>query len=92
MIKSFVAQMARLFGDVRFASFISVISSAGLTGCDGSIVNQFQKMLSVAGNDSQFLAMLTESIKLIGESSLELLAGDVGKLSFSNKGLGFGTD
>lgn len=48
-------------------------------------------MLSVSGNNGKLLAVLTESIKLVGERSLELLAGDVGKLSFSNERLGFGT-
>ena len=48
-------------------------------------------MLPVARDDGQFLAVLTQSIELVGESCLEFLAGDVGELSFCNKRLGFGT-
>ena len=48
-------------------------------------------MLPVARDDGQFLAVLTQSIELVGESCLEFLSGDVGELSFCNKRLGFGT-
>ena len=48
-------------------------------------------MLPVARDDGQFLAVLTQSIELVGESCLELLAGDVGELSFCHERLGFGT-
>jgi hypothetical protein len=46
-------------------------------------------MLSKSGNDSQLLAMFTHRIKLICESSLELLTGYVGELSLSNQRFGF---
>ena len=36
--------------------------------------------------------MLTEGVELVGVGGLELLAGDVGKLGFGNKGLGFSAD
>lgn len=49
-------------------------------------------MLAVACNDSKLLAMLTQSIKLICESSLKLLARNVGQLSLGDEGLGLGTD
>lgn len=49
-------------------------------------------MLSVARNDGQLLAVLTQSIELVGESSLEFLTGDVGELGFRDERLGFGTD
>ncbi len=49
-------------------------------------------MLSETSDDSKLLTMFTESIELIGEGCLELLAGDVGQLGFGNERLGFGTD
>lgn len=49
-------------------------------------------MLSVAGNDGNLLAVLTESIELVGIGSLDLLAGDVRKLCLSNKRLGLSSD
>lgn len=36
--------------------------------------------------------MLAESIELVGEGSLELLAGDVGELGLGDEGLGLSTD
>ena len=49
-------------------------------------------MFSISSNDGELLAMLTESIELVGESCLKFLAGDVGELGFSNERFGFGTD
>lgn len=46
-------------------------------------------MLSVAGNNGKLLAVLAHSIKLVSESGLELLTGDVGQLGLSDEGLGF---
>ena len=36
--------------------------------------------------------MLTKSIELVGERSLELFTRDIGKLSLCDERLGFGTD
>ena len=49
-------------------------------------------MLTVTGDDGKLLRVLTESVELVVESSLQLLAGDVGKLSLGDEGLGLGTD
>ena len=49
-------------------------------------------MLAKASNDGKLLAVFLKSIELIGESCLELLTGDVGKLGFCNEGLGLSTD
>ena len=49
-------------------------------------------MLAKASNDSKLLTVLLKSVELICESCLELLTGDVGKLSFGNEGLGLSTD
>lgn len=49
-------------------------------------------MLAVAGNDSDLLAVLTESVKLVLEGGLELLTGDVGQLSLGDEGFGLSTD
>lgn len=55
---------------VRFAGFISIICFASLARRYWSIVDEFQEMLSETSNDSKLLAMLTKSIKLVGESCL----------------------
>lgn len=49
-------------------------------------------MLAIAGDNGQFLAMLAESVELVGEGGLELFAGDVGQLGLCDQRLGFGTD
>ena len=49
-------------------------------------------MLAESSNDSKLLAVLLKSIELIRESCLELLTGDVGKLSFCNEGFCLSTD
>ncbi len=77
---------------IRLAGFISIVSVSRLAGCDGSIVDQFEQILAVAGDDGKFLAVLTESIELVGERCLELLARDVGKLSFGDQRLRLGAD
>ena len=78
--------------DIRFAGLISIVRDSRLARCHRGVIDQLQKVLSVSGNNGKLFAVLTEGIELIGECSLELLAGDVGKLSFSNQRLGFGTD
>lgn len=78
--------------NLRLASLVSVVSLTGLAGSDGGIVNKLEKMLAKASNDGELLAMLTESIKLISESRLELLTGDVGQLCLGNQRFGFGAD
>lgn len=49
-------------------------------------------MLSEASNDGELLAVFLESIELVGESRLQLLTSDIGKLSLCDKGLGFSTN
>lgn len=78
--------------NVRFASFISIVGGSGLPRSDWGIVNELQQMLSESSNDSELLTMLTQSIELVGECSLQLLASNVGQLGFGDKGLGLGTD
>lgn len=75
---------------IRLASLISIIRIPGLSGSDRSVVNQLEKVLSIAGNDSQLLAVLAHSIELVCERSLQLLAGDVGQLGFGDQRLGLG--
>ena len=74
------------------AGLISVVGSAGLTRGDRGVVNQFKQVLAEACNDGELLRVLTKSIELVVEGSLQLLASDVGQLSLSDKGLGLGTD
>ena len=49
-------------------------------------------MLSIASNDGELLAVLTQCVKLVGESGLELLAGNVGKLSLGDERFGLSTN
>jgi hypothetical protein len=78
--------------DNGLASLVSIVGSAGLAGSNGGIINQLNKVLSVAGNDGNLLAVLTQGIELVGVSGLDLLAGDVGELCLGDKRLGLGTD
>jgi len=57
-------------------------SLASLTGSDRGVVDELEEMLSVAGDNSDLLAVLTEGIELIGVGGLELFASGVGELSF----------
>jgi hypothetical protein len=42
-------------------------------------------VLAIPGNDGDLLAVLPESVELVGVGSLDLLAGDVGQLGLSNQ-------
>lgn len=77
--------------DIRLAGLISVIRIPGLARSDGGVVNKLKQVLSETGDNGNLLRVLAHGIELVCERSLELLAGDVGKLSLSDKGLGFGT-
>lgn len=74
------------------AGIISIVGLAGLAGSDRSVVDQVQEVLAIAGNESNFLAVLTESVELVLEGGLELLTGDVGQLGLRDEGFGLGTD
>lgn len=78
--------------NLRFASLIAIVGLTGLARSNGGIVDQLEKMLAVSGDNGQLFAVLTQSIELIGESRLKLFTGDVGKLGFCDKRLGFSTD
>ena len=78
--------------DVRLASLVAIVGLACLAGSYWSIVNQLEKVLAVASNDSKLLAMFPHGIELICKSSLELLTGDVGKLGFGDQGFGLSAD
>ena len=82
----------RLISDLRLASLVAVIRFAGLSWSHGGVVDKLQKMLPKASNDSELLAVLLESIKLVRESCLQLLTGNVGKLGLCNEGLRLSTD
>ena len=77
---------------IRLASLVSVVRLAGLAGSDRVVINQFKEMLAVAGNNGQLLAVFAHGIELVSESGLELLAGDVGELSFGNERLSLSTN
>ena len=70
--------------DDRLGGLIAVVCVAGLAGGDRIVVDELEEMLSVAGDDRKLLAVLAESIELVGERCLELLAGDVAQLRLGN--------
>lgn len=78
--------------NIRFAGLVSVVGLAGLTRGDGGIIHKLEQVLSVSSDNGKLLAVLTESVELVGEGRLELLAGDVAQLSLSDKRLSLGTD
>ncbi len=78
--------------DDGFRCLVSIICGSSLARSDWGVIDEFQKMLSVTSNYGELLAVLAESIKLVGVGSLQLLAGDVGELGFSDEGLGLSTD
>ena len=78
--------------DLRLGGLVAVVGLAGLAGSDRGVVDELEEVLAVAGNDGHLLAVLTESIELVGESSLQLLTGDVGELSLGDERLGLSTD
>ena len=78
--------------DNGLAGLIAVVGGASLARGDGSIVNQLEQVLAVAGNDSNLFAVLTEGIKLVGVGSLDLLTSDVRELGLGDQRLCLGTD
>ena len=78
--------------NLRLAGLVAVVGSAGLARGDGGVVNQLQEVLAVAGDDGHLLRVLTESIKLVVEGSLQLLTSNVGKLGLCDQRLGLGAD
>ena len=82
----------KLVSNLRLASLIAVISFTGLSWSYWGIIDKFQEVLAKASNDGKLLAVLLKSVELISESCLELLTGDVGKLSFCYERLCLSTD
>jgi len=78
--------------DDGLGGLVSVVGVASLTWSDWGVVDELEKVLTVSGDDGKLLGVLAESIELVVESSLQLLAGDVGKLGLSDERLGLGTD
>lgn len=71
--------------NLRLGSLVTVIRVSGLARGDGSVVNELEEVLAVASDDGHLLRVLTKSIELVGEGSLQLLAGDVGKLGLGDQ-------
>ena len=78
--------------DDGLAGLVAVVGIAGLAGSDGRVVDEFQEMFAVAGDDGEFLAVLAQGVELVREGCLELFAGDVGELCFSDERFGFCAD
>lgn len=78
--------------DDGLGSLVSIVGVAGLTRGDRGVVDELEQVLTEAGDNGHLLAVLTEGIELVGESSLQLLTGDVGELSLGDERLGLSTD
>jgi hypothetical protein len=78
--------------DVSLAGLISVVGLAGLARGDWGVIDQLEKVLAVAGDDGELLAMLTHGIELVGKGGLELLTCDVRQLGLGDQGLGLSAD
>ena len=92
VFKVSLVKITSLGDNIRLASLVAIVRGAGLAGSHRSVVNELQQVLAVASNNSELLAVLTKSIKLVCESGLQLLTGNVGKLGLGNEGLGLSTD
>lgn len=77
---------------LRLGRLVAVVCLSCLARGDWGVINELKEMLAVASNDGQLLAVLAEGIELVSEGGLELLAGDVGELSLSDKRFGLSTD
>ena len=55
---------------LRFAGLVPVVRVAGFSWSDRGIVDQLQQVLSVTGDDGDFLAVLAESVELVGKCRL----------------------
>jgi hypothetical protein len=71
--------------NLRLASLVAVVCVSGLSRGDGGVVNELQEVLAVSSNDGHLLRVLTESVELVGEGSLQLLTGDVGELGLGDQ-------
>lgn len=64
----------------------------GISGNDGSVVNEVEQLSCVLGQKNLLLCALNDGSSVNVVSLLELLAGDVGKLSLGDKGLSLCAD
>lgn len=78
--------------DDGLGGLVAVVGLAGLAGSDRGVVDELEEVLAVAGDDGHLLAVLAQGVELVGEGSLQLLAGDVGELGLSDERLGLGAD
>lgn len=78
--------------DDGLGGLVAVVGLASLTRGDRGLVDQLEEVLAVASNDGHLLAVLAESVELVGEGSLQLLTGDVGELGLCDERLGLGAN
>jgi hypothetical protein len=76
-----------------FSCGLSVSESrVGISGNDGSVINEVEQLSCVLGQKNLLLGALNDGSSVNVVSLLELLAGDVGKLSLGDERLGLCTD
>lgn len=63
--------------DDGFAGLVAVVGRSCLAGCDRGVVDEFEQMLTIAGDNGYFLAVLAQRIELVGICCLDLFACDV---------------
>ena len=78
--------------NVRLGCLVSVVSIASLAGSDRGIIDELEEVLAEASNNGNLLGVLTESIELVSECGLQLLAGDVGELCLGNERFSLSTN
>lgn len=76
----------------RLGCFVAVIRGTAFARGDGAVIDEFQEVLAVPGDDGEFLAVLAQGIELVGEGSFQFFTCDIAELGLSNQGLGFGAD
>jgi hypothetical protein len=78
--------------DDGLAGLVAIVGIAGLAWCDWGVIDELEQVLAVAGDDGEFLAVFAESVELVGECCLQLLARDVGELGFGDQRFCFRAD
>lgn len=76
--------------DDGLAGLVAVVGLACLARGDGGVVDEFEEVLAVAGNDGDFFAVLAQGVELVSVGSFDLLASNVGELGLGDERLGFG--
>lgn len=78
--------------DNSLRGLVAVIGIASLARSYRGVVNELKEVLAEPGDNSELLAVLTESVELVSKGGLKLLAGNIRELGLSDKRLGLSAD